>query len=142
MVASRGHMFELLIQGSVEMAQNKAPPPPFYVFVDVIRALIKNRALLKQSLLCTALFMPSRSLQTMVKYILSVYHPTRPVAQFDNLGDAKKYLLESRQAGLDAYAEQHVGQISPNGSAYPLQDQDIDEREVENMCRTILPSQH
>ncbi len=108
LVASQGHMFELMIEGSVEMMNNKSPSPPFYVFVAVIAALVKNRSLLKKSLLCTALFMPSQSLQTMVKYVLSVYHPTRPLKQFDNLDSARKFILDSRQAGLDAYAKQHA----------------------------------
>jgi hypothetical protein len=106
LIANQGHMFEMLIQGSVEMANSKEPPPPLHVFTAVIAALIKNRNLLKNSLLCTAIFAPSASLQNMINYVLSVYTPTRPLKQFDNLENAKAWILEQRIIGHQKYNEE------------------------------------
>ena len=99
MVASSGYKFELLIKGDKKMGSKV---PPLYVFTSVVKALISNRELLRNSLLCTGIYTPSEHLDKMIKHILSLYTPTRPLQRFDDLEKAQSWILEQRLAGHQA----------------------------------------
>ena len=93
LVAANGHKFEIFIQGNTAVTV----PPPLTCYTQIIGMLVKNRELLRNNLLCTAIFTPTPDLDTMIGYVLSIYKPTRPVEKFEDFNQAKEWIFQHRR---------------------------------------------
>lgn len=107
LVASQNHKFELFIQGNVDVKNT----PPLYVFTMLVKALLKNRELLKNNLLCSAIYIPSKpnaGLKNLIDHVLNLYQPTRPLKKFEDHQKAVAWIMQQRQLAHQNLQQQNV----------------------------------